>query len=286
MKPFTTTFTLLILLLFISGSTTSDKVPPGIDVANIMFKKTKEIKTMVFVMKKFERLNGELVEQRSSVKLSREPFKVYSKQLYPKEGIEVLYVEGERGNKALINPNGFPWINLKLDPYGSIMREDQHHTILDAGYDLVVSILEFLVNKYRSEIDSIVTNKGSDTYNGKDCWIVEMQNPYFKYIDYTIKEGENIIHIAERYMLSEHMIVEKNPEVDDFYDVVAGQVIQIPNDYSPKMTIYIEKDRMVPLMMKIYDEKGLYEQYEYVDLKVDPAISPEEFSSDYEDYDF
>ncbi|MGK7392267.1 MAG: DUF1571 domain-containing protein [Candidatus Cyclobacteriaceae bacterium M2_1C_046] len=278
------------IILFLTGmvfiSANDPKSPSGQDLAKIMFKKTKDIEAMIFKMNKQERIRGEMVEQESFVKLARNPYKVYSRQLHPEEGLEVLYVEGQRDNNALINPNGFPWMNLKLDPNGKIMRKDQHHTIRDSGYDLVMAILEHLFEKYGDEISSMVENKGMIEWRGNSCWVVEMSNPYFQYNKYTVKPGETIISIAEENMLSEHMIVEHNAGVDDFYDVTAGQVIEIPNDYSPKIILYIDKDMMIPRLMKIYDDKGLYEQYEYKDLVVNPAISPEEFTEEYEEYGF
>ena len=43
---------------------------------------------------------------------------------------------------------------------------------------------------------------------------------------------------------------------------------------------------MVSLGGKVYDDKGLYEHFEYVDLKVNPVIKAEEFTRDYKEYDF
>ena len=275
---------LTVGLLSLSFVNLTEELPSGHALTKNMFKSTREIKSMVFNMKKIERIKGEFVEQESFVKLNRDPLKVYSKQLRPKEGLEVLYSEDSK--TALINPNGFPWVNLNLDPMGSTMRKGQHHTILDAGYDLVVSILEFLFNKYGEEAIGMAHNKGLSTYNGAVCWIIEIKNPYYKYEKYTVKEGEQLNTIADKFRLSEYMIMENNKEIEHYDDLTAGQVISIPNDYSPRIVLYIEKERMIPLMMKIYDDKGLFEQYEYADITLNPELSPAEFTPDYEEYNF
>ena len=108
-----------------------------------MFERTKSISSLSYTMTKKERIEGEMLVQSSLVKLKLHPFCLYSKQMAPKEGLELLYCENEDSRKVLVNPNGFPWITLKLDPMGSTMRNHQHHTVLNSGYDHVVSILEF-----------------------------------------------------------------------------------------------------------------------------------------------
>lgn len=257
----------------------------GYELSKQMFESTKQINTLRYRMNKKERINGKMIEQQSSVKLSRHPYKVYTRQSAPNDGVEALYISGD--HKALINPNGFPWVNLKLDPYGSIMRQGQHHTILDAGYDHFISILEFLFNKYGPEkTKEMVKLNGEDNIDGHSCWVIAIHNPHFKYYDYTVKPGESILTIADKYKLSEHMILEKNKDLDDYYDVATGQIIQIPNDYSPKIFLYIDKKRNIPLLIKIYDDQGLYELYEYLDVVVNPVLKPEEFTKEYEQYGF
>jgi len=42
----------------------------------------------------------------------------------------------------------------------------------------------------------------------------------------------------------------------------------------------------VPVNNKVYDEKGLFETYEYYNLQINPSISDEEFTETYKDYNF
>ena len=72
--------------------------------------------------------------------------------------------------------------------------------------------------------------------------------------------------------------MDKNPAIHDYDDVRSGQLIKIPNDYSPKMVLYIDKKRKIPLIIKVYDEDGLYQQYEFKNVKVNPTFSADEFS--------
>ncbi|ELR71657.1 hypothetical protein C900_02393 [Fulvivirga imtechensis AK7] len=255
----------------------------GAEITRQMFDSTKKIKTLTYKMKKMERIEGEMTTQIASVKLQRNPFKVYTRQEYPNNGLEVLYAEGDKA--ALINPNGFPWFNLKLDPTGDRMRKKQHHTIHNAGYDHVVSILEHLFKKYEHQINELTTLKTAD-WQGRECWIVEFNNPHFKYDTYTVRRGESITSIAAKYKLSGYMLLEINEDIDDYDDISEGQNITIPNDYSPRMILFIDQKLMVPVVMKVYDNKGLYEHYEYSEINIDPDIKKEEFTAEYGAYGF
>lgn len=277
-------YTLLITVFGICAFTAVSK-QSGHSVAQKMFHRTASISSLTYVMNKQERIDGKMIKQVSHTKVELSPLKVYVRQIFPKEGVEVLYIDGPN-KKALINPNGFPWINIKLNPTEGIMRNDQHHTIFQSGFDHVVSILKFICNKYESQIEEMIIYNGIVNYDGKTCHSISLDNPYFKYIDYTVLENEDIEDIASRYKLSEHMIVEFNKDIKDYDDVKFGQVIKIPNDYSPKMLLYIDAEEWVPVRMDVYDDQGLYEKYEYSEVYINPNFTPEEFTPEYSDYGF
>jgi len=277
-------FLLLLVSTFFLFHTSSGQTVS--ELTKAMFAKTKSIKTMTYTMKKIERIKGKPVLQESTVKLNISPLKVYLRQSVPKDGIEVLYVNGTNNNHALVNPNGFPWFSVNLDPFGSTMRENQHHTLFNSGYDHVISILEHLYVKYNAQIETMTKIEGSIVWDNHNCWIISLVNPYFKYGSYTAQKGETLLTIAAKYKLSEHMIMEKNPSIKSYTESLTGKTILIPNDYSSKMILYVDKVRMIPLVMKVYDNEGLYEQYEYINVVLNPIIKAEEFQSDYKDYHF
>ncbi len=260
--------------------------PTGYDLTRQMIDRTKRIQTMRYRVKKQERIEDNLKVQISSVKLTRQPFQVYTRQEHPKAGIEVLYVEGTNKGRALVNPNGFPWMNLNLDPLGKIMRKNQHHLILHSGYDHVVSILEHLQSKYGDQAREMITLKGQTVYDGHDCWIVQFDNPDFSFAPHTVEAGETISSIAKKEGINEYMIVQRNEEVDNYHDLKVGQVISLPTDYCQKMTLYIDKIRLLPLRFKIDDDLGLYEMYEFLDMRIDVPIDSHEFTPEFHDYGF
>ena len=82
------------------------------------------------------------------------------------------------------------------------------------------------------------------------------------------------------------MIVSVNPGVDDYNDVSEGQKIKIPIVYVKKSVLYIDKISYLPIKQVMSDDKGLFEEYEFINLKVNSPISEEEFTEGFKDYNF
>lgn len=280
MKSFTS------ILIFLFFNYVHLNAQSGEKLAQDMIKSTRAIESMSFLMVKKERINGELITQSSEIKLIKNPLQVYTKQKTPKDGLEVIYDTRKSKTSALINPNGFPWVNLTLDPLGDIMRKNQHHTIMDSGFELVLSIIEHLMDKYHEEIDEMIQIKGSKVYKSVDCWVLEFNNSHFENINYTVKENENLLTIAQKFKISEYKILELNPSVKEYTNVSVGQNIKIINDYASKMVLIIDKKTLVPLSIEVFDDLGLYEHYTYSNLKLNPDFAPNEFSPDFDDYNF
>jgi outer membrane lipoprotein-sorting protein len=274
-------------IFFLSALSLDIKEPSGYQIVKDMFVKARQITSLKYKMKKQERFDGKMQTQVTAVKVKYNPLSVYLRQESPKAGQEVLYVKGKNNNNALVNTNGFPWVNLNLDPMGSLARENQHHTLYESGYAHLMSILEHLTSKYNKDIESMISNSATLTWDGHACWVIEFSNPNFSYYQYTVKQGETILTIAERDKLSEYMILEMNKKkVSSYTDVSAGQIITVPNDYSPKMELYVDKTTNIPLVMKIYDDKGMYEFYEYFNVEINPTFKSNEFDKDFPEYHF
>ncbi|UXX80447.1 DUF1571 domain-containing protein [Reichenbachiella carrageenanivorans] len=256
------------------------------DKVKQVFEATRQIESLKYELIRSERINGTFVENHLSIKMHRRPYKIYMKELMPNTGMEVLYPHPLDEKKALVNPNGFPWVNLKLDPKGELMKKDQHHTILEGGYDYVVSVMEYLFYKHKDGIDDLLNDHGTSQLNGQTCEIISMVNPNFGYHSHTVKKGESISSIALKNRLSEYMILEKNPSLGPFSQIEAGDILNLPTDYAAKMVLFIDQDRQIPLKLEVYDELGLFEKYEFRNVEIDPVLTDDEFSDGYTAYSF
>lgn len=251
-----------------------------------VFEVARNIESLKYELIRSERIDGAYVENHFSIKMHRRPYKIYLKELSPNTGVEVLYPHPMDEKKALVNPNGFPWVNLKLDPNGELMRKDQHHTILEGGYDYVVSVMEYLFYKHKDGISDLLQDHGRGKLNGVTCEIISMINPGFGYSNHIVKKGESISSIALKNRLSEYMIYEKNSDLGIFGQIKEGDVIKLPSDYAAKMVLFIDQDRQIPLKLEIYDELGLFEKYEFRNVEINPALGEEEFSHGFTAYGF
>lgn len=166
------------------------------------------------------------------------------------------------------------------------MRKNQHHTTKDAGFDLVISILEHLFEKYDAQLDQMLTMSGEVIYDDQKCHRIVFSNDQYKYIKYKVGADENVLEIARKYKLCSYLIMEKNQEISGYHDIQEGDELLIPNDYSPKMELLIDKVRFIPLSIKVYDDLGVFEHYQYSDVEIDPVFTDRDFSGDNQEYGF
>jgi len=254
----------------------------SVEMLNTILKSISNAKTLRYDLQRNERVKGKMVYTESKVKLQVSPRKLYISV----NGQEVLWVQGANNGNALVNPGTFPYINLNLDPMGSLMRKGQHHTIHELGMEYLADILKDGMKRYGDQLNKHFVVLGEEKYMGRSCYKLSAAFPDFAWAPYTVKKGETIISIASRLHVSEYMILEKNPSASWYTDVIEGQVIQIPNAYAKLFLLMIDKEYMLPISEKIFDDQGLFESYEFYNLKVNSVMTPEEFTEDYKDYHF
>ena len=258
--------------------------PDVLAEARKMISAARSIQTLQYEMYKWERIGGKTLHEKNLVKWRRSPRSLYLKITEPSVK-EVLYVEGRNDNKALVNPGRF-MPNLNLDPNGDLMRRDQHHTVFATGFDYTVELIEHLMNKYKHQAHAMAKYLGDETVHGRECYKIELANPNFKYVSYTVQQGENLVTIARKLKLSELMILEKNPTVKNYYSVSAGQKIEVPTDFAARTILCLDKATHLPAMVQVFDDKGQFEKYEYKNVVVNPKFKDEEFNSNYPGYGF
>lgn len=274
----------LFIAFFYSNSLFAQKTP--LTAREIIFKMIKsidEVDRLKYSLKITERGKKGYNHYESSVKLNRKPRKIY---LYIK-GIELLWINGWNNNKAYVKPNSFPYINLSLDPLGYLMRQDQHHTINEMGFDYFGSVIEYIALKVGDKFNDYFKFEGEERYNNRPCYKLTINNHDFGYENYVVGDNESITSIARKLHISEYMILEVNPKLNDYFDILKkGQVLKVPNAYAKDVTLYVDQLYFLPIGVKISDDKGLYEQYDYFFLQVNPKFDDAEFTRDYKDYKF
>lgn len=271
----------LVFAFFVSFSQQKDITCKEIMTKSI--KSIKEVKGLKYHLKITERGKKGFNFYESAVKFNRNPRLIY---LYIK-GIEVLWLQGKNKGRALVKPNSFPYINLNLDPMGDLMRQDQHHTLNEMGYDYFGNIIEYSMSKLGDKFDDYFSLVGEERINNRPCYKITINNRDFGYRDYVVLENESITSIARKFYVSEYMILEKNTKFKDYFDILkVGQVIKIPTWYCKTVTLCIDQLYFLPISVKVEDDKGLFEEYNYHFLQVNPKFEEGEFTRDFKGYKF
>jgi len=220
------------------------------------------------------------------LKVSTQPKKFYLKAVYPNEGAEILYNPAIFKNKVYINPNMFLVPNVKLKPTHSILLDNQHHAINNIGFDFFKDVVKNALERAGEQIEEVFSVKGSIEWNNRTCYVLEINDPTANVKTYTVQENEDIFNISFKLKISEYSIIELNENVETFWDVKRGMNITVPTSYSPKSTIYIDKETYLPIYQLMEDEKGLFERYEFRNLKIKSSFAENEFEPDFEKYEF
>lgn len=246
-----------------------------------------QAKTLKYRMKFKERLvKGAWNVAEVATKVQVKPLKLYIKTIAPDKDIEMLYADGSNGGKCKVKPNGFPYVNVNLHPTSSHVMKNQHHPPTDSGFGKFRKLMVSVMNRAGNHLGEVARITGSATFDGKDCHVLQINDPTFAFTNYTVKQGQSLYDIAREKLVAEYMILDNNPGVDDFFDIKTGQVLRIPTSYSKKTTIYIDKKTYLPIYQKMEDDKGLFEQYEFYGLVVNPAFATDEFSENFSAYGF
>lgn len=234
-----------------------------------------------------ERLDGFYQKNHIKFKLSNTPRMIYIKSIEPNKGVEILYNPALYGaERVYVNPNKFLIPNVKLSLQNRLLLDKRHHTIDNMGFYFLKDVFTEALERAGEQVDSIFNYKGIVQFDGKECYEVEITDPTYSTKKYTVKEGESVFSISRKFLISEYSLIEMNGNIDSFWDVSAGDEIIVPTSYAPKTTLYIDKVNYLPIMQQMEDEKGLFEKYEFKNLKIVKTYATNEFEAGYDAYTY
>ena len=277
-------FIIAMVPLLFQGVSTKRDVLSCREIIVHMLDSIKNVRTQKFDLKSTERVGSHLLFAESMVKINTNPKKIYFKSLL--KGIEVLWVEGSNKGNAQVHSRSIPLVNFDLDPFGSIMRKDQHHTIFDLGSTYIGATIANTILKDPSGFDKHFAYAGTLVWDNKECYQIVISYPEHKYIEYITKKGETVSSIALKLNTSDFKIRYKNDLSSYFGSIKEGKKLLIPTPYSNKGILLIDKKTFIPINVKIYDEQGLYEAYEFYHVKINQNFMSDEFLKTYNDYGF
>lgn len=276
---------IISFFLLLTSAVTAQSLSPE-QTFDRMMAAMKQVKTAGFVLDINERIKGEMRHDQFVVKLHTAPYKVYAFSVTPNPGAEALYIEGENGGKAVINPNMRLIPTLHLSPYHSILRRNHQFTLKHFGFEYVHEVCKGYLQKLGKRFYSHLHLGEEVTFNNQKYLSLILQTDEFKWVPYTVQKGENLVSISEKLLVNDYMILENNPKLKNYDDVKEGQVIKVPTVFGKKIIFYVDRRSYLPMVQIVYDDKGLYSRIEYSSFILNPAFTDEDFSKKNKKYGF
>ncbi|MFN3404983.1 MAG: DUF1571 domain-containing protein [Cytophagaceae bacterium] len=253
------------------------------EISEKMVNSISHITTLKYGFKSTERIGKTYVKSYQEVKYAKNPLRFYLYSHFQDKGAEVLFNPIYSKDKVYVNPNGFPYYSLYLDPLGSILRKGKHHTLYELGFDYFAGLLFNL--KQKSEAYKNIKCTGTVNWNNTTCYKMELQVTDYKILVYTVNEGETLTSIAEKFFVNDYRIMELN-NLASYTSIKAGQKIKVPNHYCKYFIVYVDKKTFLPVMQEMHDEEGMYERYEFIDVKMNEKLEDKEFDKGNPAYKF
>lgn len=257
--------------------------PPPITTEQITTRMSAAIENLKFLrctVKAQERIGSNINQARSIMKLTYKPLRIYIKN---QKGVEVLWLAGQNDGDAWVYPAAFPYVTLSLDPNGKLMRSNQHHTALQAGFGTISDLLRTTGLRQDNSYSRSFRYTGDTTLLGHTNYVLRSDFPQFRYVNYKAGKNETIGTVAERFGCGEYRLIERNNlTIGD--KIPEGKVLQVPNGYGRRTILCIDPKTYLPTMVQVNDDKGLFEKFEFQDVVPNQAIPLEEFTKDYKGY--
>jgi hypothetical protein len=274
---------ILSLFIFLNFTLFAQQVKP-LQLVLAMQDSIRAIKTVRFKVTALERIENNYIKVVSENKLQTKPRKLYL--INREKKLEILFVEGLNGNKAVVKPNVFPYLTLKLNPTGNLMRKNQHYTINEVGFESIGNAVELAISKEKENMAKSISYLGLQLKNGSKCHLMVYETKNFNYVDYTCGANETVTSIAKKLHVNDYIIRTKNNLYNDFGSLKAGTKLKVPVYYCKKAVFYLDERTLLPINVSVFDDIGLLENYDFTDIIIDKPIDPKEFTESYKDYHF
>jgi hypothetical protein len=282
--PFKASILLVCVAFFVSFSPPEKSSEPRVSrIFAQMYDSIQNIHTLRQDVHAVERVENKFSINRSQIKIQTHPRKIYF--INPTKKIEILYDSETATHKAFVKPNVFPYLTMQLDPSGNLMRKNQHYSINELGYDFIGKSIALTISKDKDGLQNFIL-KGKVIKNGYSCYLIEYENKNYGYLDYQVKEHETATSIALKLCVNDYLLRYHNNLLNDFGYVKKGTVLHVPNLYCQKAILFIDEHLMLPVSLSLFDDKGLFESYEYTNIRINQPIKAIEFTKEFSAYNF
>lgn len=283
---------IVVAIIAVAVVNYSAMTPPDNQARTIINKMINAIdlyKGVVYTMRSEERITGqkELRDGNIFTKLMVNPHKIYMRMVTdPNKGTEVLFVDGERNNKALVNPGKFlPTVTLV--PTSGLLTHDQHHTLLSAGFGLVSKIIGAAIKRAdeQKRFDEVFKYVGDVNWNNRNCYKLVIEDPTWAITTYKAVKGDNMQTVFNKLLIPEYSLTELDG-IKSFDEDLGGKTLKVPTSYAKKTVFYVDKETNLPIFQEMSDDRGVFERYSFTGVQVNPPFKADEFTKGFSEYKF
>lgn len=246
---------------------------------NDSIKKIKSLKMNIYAI---ERIEKSYLSANSEIKLNCSPRKLYF--INPKKKLEILHVP-TKNEKATVKPHVFPYLTMQLDPNGNLMRKNQHYTLNELGFDFISKSIAYTINKDKEGTKHFKYH-GLVKKNGVNCYFIEYENQHYEYVDYKVGKKETVTSLCYKLCVNDYLVRYKNDLINEFGFLKEGKIIKVPTLYCKKAVVYLSESNLLPISLSLYDDVGLFENYEFSNIQINPIINEVEFTTKFPEYRF
>ena len=231
-----------------SPAAVNQKLLNALDLARSSLDGLEAVEDYEATLSKQEVVGRKLVQHKMLVKIREEPFSVYVRFLKPHSGREVIFVDGKNDGRLLAHGTGLEALvgTVKLDPMGRDALKESRYPITMVG---MANMARKVIEQWESEVgheDVEVTYYPNAKLGSLECTVLETK------------------HNEPKDGVKFHMT-----------------------------RLYIEKERKLPIRVEQYgfpDKTGgkpvLLEEYTYLDVKTNTAMTDSDFDTSNPAYDF
>jgi len=102
-------------------------------------------------------------------------------------------------------------------------------------------------------------------------------------VTYKAVAGDTPARIADKFGCGEYRVMERNG-LDPGEAIPVGKTLQVPNGYGRRTIVCVDQKLMLPLVVEVHDDKGLFEKFEFSNIVANHPIPAAEFTKDYPGY--
>ncbi len=252
------------------------------------FARWQDVQAMTYRLEKKERLcDGELVVEEVAVKLKK-PASFYLGAIKPRRGQEAIYVRERDARRLVAHPGSFPDLTVRLDIRGGMATKRQHHVITHSGLDYTVRSLKRSLKAARERpAGERMEHGGTGTLFGRPVEWVRMWAGSAAPRAVEAKPGEPLVVFADRVEQDAYVILCANPDLDGLDETLSARAYTVPYYYASKTEIALDQETHLPLRLAFYEPaERLYEQYDFMDVAVNPPLAEVDFDPDNPAYNF